>query len=157
MSMLTFDDSVLAVAHWFPQLTSTSVPAVWSLCRHVLMAVVQLCHQKGRAPWAGLPSHTPSALGPPVLSPACPSPVLHPLERVPYSPFSSSHTLAFGSLFTLNSLPGSFLVRPSGSHPAPASTWMHTQDRRRQAFAIMARGHCPRLRGHTFNCMCHSL
>ena len=42
MSMLTFDDSVLAVAHWFPQLTSTSMLAVWSLCRHLLMVVVLL-------------------------------------------------------------------------------------------------------------------
>ena len=96
ISMLTFDDSVLAVARWFPQLTSASVPGVWSLCEHLPMEVALLCHQKGRAPWAGSPPAPPypALWNPPVCSPASPSPVLPPLEPAPYSPFTSSHTLA---------------------------------------------------------------
>lgn len=133
MSMLTFDDSVLAVAHWFPQLTSTSMQAVWS---------VDICwwwwcccaSRKGEPPGQGSPPSLPAALlNPPVLSPAYPSPVLPPLERAPYSPFSSPHTLAFGSLFTLNSLPGSFLVRPSGSQSPSTYLYLDAHSRQTQA------------------------
>ena len=153
ISMLTFDDSVLAVARWFPQLTSASVPGVWSLCEHLPMEVALLCHQKGRAPWAGSPPAPPypALWNPPVCSPASPSPVLPSPWTCTLLSFHQLPHLGLGSLFSLNSLPGSFLVSPSGSHPVPPSTWMHTQDRCRPAFLITARGHCPRHRDHTLN------
>lgn len=82
----------------------------------------------GRAPLTPCPqrSWTP-------LSPAYRSPVLPPLERAPYSPFSSPHTLDFGSLFTLNSLPGSFLVRPSGSQSPSTYLYLDAHSRQTQA------------------------
>lgn len=158
MSMLTFDDSVLAVAHWFPQLTSTSMLAVWS---------VDICwwwwcccasrkgEPPGRAPlppcpqrsWTPLSSHQPTqALCslPLNVHPTLLSPAPTPWPLVLCSPWILFQEVSWSDLQVV-------------SHPVPTSTWMHTQDRHRQAFLIAAGGHCPGLRGHTLSCMCHSL
>ena len=103
------------------------------LSKHSLMWMVLLYHREGRKNlrpiWA---------------------PLLHPLELAPYCPFTDSHTLAFGSLFALNSLPEVSWLIFHVDTLVPTSTWMSTTDVPRHACLVTAGRRCPRLRPHSW-------